>query len=198
MPRLITFSGNGSKVINVLSTDKSVLESFTKLIFRKIYGDVSIGEGELTIEHNIKNPKEATCKGGLSSEVERNKQLVAGDKKVVLRALNQGFFTSTDTYNSIDESELIKNTVEDAKKFIDFTLNLNKNFSFSENFGVDEKYLNLARKVCYKDLETYTTRGLQMKKSEVAGDSTIEETFFFYPLNGMLHALTNEIYDNQK
>ena len=36
MPRYITFSGNGSRVISVLSDDKSLLEKFTKLIFEKI------------------------------------------------------------------------------------------------------------------------------------------------------------------
>ncbi len=43
VPRHITFSGNGSKLIKVVSTDSKLLAKYTKLIFeksdrRKIYG----------------------------------------------------------------------------------------------------------------------------------------------------------------
>ena len=39
MPRHITFSGNGSKVLSILSTNLATLERFTKVIFEKIYNE---------------------------------------------------------------------------------------------------------------------------------------------------------------
>ena len=38
MPRHITFSGNGSKILQILTPSNETLENFTKLIFEKVYG----------------------------------------------------------------------------------------------------------------------------------------------------------------
>lgn len=44
LPRHITFSGNGSKVIKVVSTDRMLLAKYTKLIFEEVTGEKYVGE----------------------------------------------------------------------------------------------------------------------------------------------------------
>ena len=57
MPRHIAFSGNGSKVIRILTSSDSTLEKFTKKIFETIYGEKYPTDG-LTILQNEKNNAE--------------------------------------------------------------------------------------------------------------------------------------------
>lgn len=194
MPRHITFSGNGSKVIRILSYDTKTLERFTKLIFEKIF--VQSYPSELTIKHNAENPKEATCKGGISNPVTEDYYTIS-NKRVILNGSDNQSFISNETYRNIHIEDLVKKTTEEAKHFIKFTLDLNNEFSFRNNFGVDSASLEIARNKCNTDLETYTRNGLDLKRKEVIDDDVVEESFFFYPLSGMLYALSNEIFETQ-
>ena len=63
VPRHITFSGNGSKLIKVVSTDSKLLAKYTKLIFEKVTGEKYMGDLDILGLDKDANPKEATCKG---------------------------------------------------------------------------------------------------------------------------------------
>ena len=106
-------------------------------------------------------------------------------------------FVSNETYGTINEEDIVNETVEEIKRFIEFTLELNNDFSFKNNFGVEPTSIDIAKEECFKDLKTYTHKGIDLKKKEVSNDDVIEETFFFYPLTGMLHALSNKIFEKQ-
>lgn len=193
MPRHIAFSGNGSKVIRILTTSDSTLEKFTKKIFEKIYGEKYPVDG-LTILQNENNPKEVTCKGGLSNPTYQEYEEMT-QMKMVYNAvqINGEPFVNGETYASIDD-DYIKRTVDEAKKFVKFVIDLNQEFSYKNNFDSSESSLEVAKKECLRDLETYTKNGLDIKRQEVSNNDAIEETLFFYPLNGMLNALISAIY----
>jgi hypothetical protein len=195
MPRHITFSGNGSKVIQILTTDNRLLEDFTKLIFEKIY-KTSYSQNGLTILQNTTNPKEATCKGGISSQTIQDYGQISSTKVILSGADNQSFI-SNETYGGINTDEYLAKTVNEVHNFIDFVIGLNSDFSYKKNFGIDTKSFKIAKEACYRDLETYAKKGLGQKLAEVSGEDTIEETFFFYPLNGMLNALSTTIHENK-
>jgi len=195
MPRHITFSGNGSKVIHILTTDADLLAKFTKLIFEKIYEKPYPADG-LTIIQSPDNPKEATCKGGISSPFKQDYSQII-DKKVVLKGSDSQSFISNETYGNINDDDYILNTTEEVKRFIQFTLDLNNEFSFKNNFGVNSESLAISKSECLRDLKTYTANGLAQKRKEVSDDDKIEETFFFYPLTGMLYALSSKIFENK-
>lgn len=190
MPRHIAFSGNGSRVISILSPDKKTLCKFTKLIFEKVYGTSYPSDG-LDLLQEEKNPKEVTCKGGLLNPKAQDYSEI-DDLKVVLKSINNESFISTEKYKDIDD-KYIDECVEEAKTFIKFVLGLNESFSFKKYFGVTEKSLELANRECFRDLKTFTKNGLSSKKREVSDNDNIEETMFFYPLTGMLYALGTAI-----
>jgi len=199
MPRHINFSGNGSKVLKVLSMDMSVIEQFTKIIFEKIY-DCPYNSNGLKIHPISNNPKEATCKGGISCQVAQEYSKIA-NTKVVLLSAKKDVFVSSETYKNIkeDETGYINQTVQEASEFIEFTLKLNNSFSFKNNFGLDINSFEIAKKICFKDLNDFAKSGLAQKMNEVTDYDSIEETLFFYPLNGMLNALSTSIFEyNQK
>ena len=193
MPRHIAFSGNGSKVIRILTSSDSTLEKFTKKIFEKVYGDKYPSDG-LTILQNVNNPKEVTCKGGLSNPVYQEYEDMASMKMVYKAVQEDGVaFVNGDTYSSIDDA-YIQKTVDEAKNFVNFVVDLNREFSFKNNFDSSEVSLEIAKSECMRDLATFTKNGLDIKRQEVSDNDVIEETMFFYPLNGMLNALISAIY----
>ena len=169
------------------------MEEFSKKIFEKVYGEIYPTDG-LTILQNVDNPKEVTCKGGISNPIKQEYEEVSS-MKIVYKAVQEGNnpFITTETYASIDDTYIV-NAVKSVKSFIQFVFDLNKDFSFKNKFDSSEISLAIAKEECIRDLVTYTKNGLEKKKKEVSDNDIIEETLFFYPLNGMLNALISAIY----
>lgn len=193
-PRHMTFSGNGSRILDILSGDNTVLESYTKLIFERIYGQAYSEDG-LTIIRN-QSPKETTCKGGIKVDPWSNSREIDKMKKVLIGKDDTSFASRQDSYSNVDDA--VKNKVIDSvKNFVNFTFGLERDFSFHENFGTDSNLESGVRKICFRDLRLYLDSGLDTKRKELAkegADEAIDETLFFYPILGMLNALNREIY----
>lgn len=197
MPRHITFSGNGSKILSILSTNNSTLERFTKIIFEKIYGESYSADGLSIIrpEHS----KESTCKGGviLTPFQPQDYSQISEMKTILLGNNDRDFADSKATYNDIDVAT-IDGVVESTKKFIDFAFSLDKSFSFFNEFDADKSIINEVRQLCLRDIRTYLDNGISLKKQMLqmdGADDNIEETLFFYPLVGILNAVVREIYN---
>lgn len=194
MPRFITFSGNGSKVISILTSDNELLATYTKLIFEKVYGSSFAVDG-LSIKYNENNPKEVTCKGGIICTESEGYDSIA-PKKVVLKGSDCATFVNGETYQTITD-DTISSTVDEVRKFFNLIFSLSTEFNMRDNFGINHNTFDLAKEVCLKDLDVITRNGLDEKKKEVSDQDVIEETMFFYPLVGVLNTLAGAIYENQ-
>lgn len=193
MPRHISFSGNGSKVIRIITSDKKVLANYTKLIFEKVLGKPYDKELELLGLDKDDNPKVSTCKGGLLTSV---KDEEAADKIVVLKSDNTGLITPEDTYGSVT-SQYKNDVVKEVSDFFHFVFeDMNKAFDFDRKFGVEKSSFRIAKEVAAKDLSTYLDKGLALRMEEAEDTDVIEETFFFYPIKGVLQAMSNAIKDS--
>ena len=193
MPRHICFSGNGSKVIKILTTSNETLEEYTKLLFEKVYGEKYPFDG-LTILQNERNPKEVTCKGGISSMNSQSYNQIARTK-IVLKSMkdDNNPFVSTEIYADIDDN-YIKKSLKSVEGFLDMIFALSKEYSFKNYFDVSDMSFQIAKTECYRDMGIYLQNGLAVKRTEVSENDPIEETLFFYPMNGMLNALISAIY----
>ena len=189
VPTNIAFSGNGSKVVFVLSPNKESLELLTSRIFELIY-QVDIKKINLII--NSKNPKEATSKGGL---LMKQKPASVADVKTVLLGTTGTTLVSDQKYS--DVPGLYSDIVREVKSFMDFiTLRLPKNnISLSNEFGIDNNFIKLAVASFNKDLKTYIEKGVELKLNsrDVSKDDVIEEPLFFYPIIGVINDLSEQI-----
>lgn len=190
VPRHISFSGNGSKVIRVITTDPKILAKYTKLIFEKVIGKPYGKELELLGLEKESNPKDSTCKGGLIGAEEDDIR----DKSIVFKSDCTGVVTNSDTYRTITE-KYKENTVKAVEDFFDFVfIEMNNAFNFDKNFGLKTYALKVAHETAKKDLSTFLDKGIAQRKEETEEDDVIEETFFFYPIKGVLQSMSNEIY----
>lgn len=189
VPTNIAFSGNGSKVISVLSSVKESLELLTTKIFSLVY-DSDIQNINLII--NSKNPKEATCKGGLfltqiPADVSKVKSVLIGTNKTTL-VDNQKYGEVAAHYEDV---------VKEVKSFMDFiALRIPRTLSLSGEFGIDQRSIQLAVSCFNKKLETYIEKGVNLKleSKDVSKDDIIEESLFFYPIIGVINDLSEQIF----
>ncbi|MDE7414377.1 MAG: hypothetical protein K2N05_11420 [Muribaculaceae bacterium] len=193
-PRHISFSGNGSKVIRVITTDSKLLAKYTKIIFEKILGRPYGKELDILGLEKDSNPKDSTCKGGLIAGTEDDDDV--REKTIVFKSDGSGVVTEEDKYNSIDEGYK-KNTVKAVEDFFTFLFkDMASAFNFDKNFGVSASSMKVAREMAAKDLNTYLEKGINQRLEEVEVEDNIEETFFFYPIKGVLQKMSNEIYNS--
>lgn len=196
MPRHITLSGNGSKVLRIITSNASQMANFTKTIFKLMGVKGSDGQLEILGLSKDSNPKQSTCKGALVSNTPTYDD---SDKIVILKTCGDSFVDpKDDTFDTMD-SNYIRKASKAVKEFFHFALkDLNSAFDFDQNFDVSIDSMRLARDITFKeqDIETFINRGLNICKNEAAGRSNIDETLFFYPIKGMLDQLSNDIYSN--
>ncbi|MEI6140612.1 MAG: hypothetical protein WCP85_15190 [Mariniphaga sp.] len=202
MPRHISFSGNGSRIVNIVA-DNKILAELSKLIFEKVYGQ-KYGNSGLEIIHNTVNPKEVTCKGGIKA-ADKNYQQTPFEPVVLLGTDNTTCVTDGDTYATVNVKKYAAETNLQVKVFLDFVISelLNQKFTgglvpetFIVALDLNPKTLIIAKEVCSKaeDFATFTENGIRDKMEKVDVSTTkIEEPFFFYPIAGLLNALSNEI-----
>lgn len=192
VPTNIAFSGNGSKIISVLSTVTASLEKLTTKIFSLVYNaDIT----DISMIINCKNPKEATCKGGLFlTQVPDN----VSNAKSVLLGTKQTTLVESQRYSEAES--FYKDIVAEVKSFCDsIVLRIPDSISLKKEFEIDNKSLELAKECFNKNLKTYLEKGVKLKldSKDVSKDDVIEETLFFYPIIGVLNDLSEKIYRNQ-
>lgn len=186
MPRHIAFSGNGARVVSVLSPNKETIAEYTKDVFCRVYGTNQYHTDGLDIILSD-NPKTATSKGGLNIMQGNNVNVGIGEK-VIMKSHSEGtFFNPQDTYSDIDM--LKQSTIDDVRTFLNFTLSANPHFSVKDKFGIEQDSIETAKAVCFKDLDTFFDNGIEHKQQENDATDPIEESFFFYPITGVLHKL---------
>jgi hypothetical protein len=190
LPKHIVFSGTGSKVLNVITTDLKILSNLSKTIFENVYGSKFDSDG-LSIETEKEMPKEVTCKGGL--------MLNAEDLAIDIRTIKATHtcLNGVDklTYDQLDETAKAK-IANYVSEFNNFFFNLNAQYSFSDYFNVTTKSLEIFKDELSKHLRDYLEEGLEYnrKLDEIAtDDKEIEETLFFYPLIGAINNLSNHL-----
>lgn len=187
LPRHISLSGNGSKVIKIISTDSSILSSYTKKIFEIVTGQSYNGNPLGIIGLDKEGSKESTCKGGiLGSEPDGNIE-----KQVILKSTGNELLSDV-VFGSIDETYK-KSVEQSAEKFFEFFFSLCSKYNMKDNFGITNNSISIAKQYCDQDLATFINRGLEIQRKDYEDSDPLRETLFFYPLKGFLSNLINNL-----
>lgn len=188
-PRYIAFSGNGSKILSIVTSDAKVLGQYTKIVFERVLGMKIEQRLEILGLQKDANPKESTCKGGLLAQDASD-----NPDTLVLRDSSGAIAAEADTYASIDD-DFKQMVVDSVKEFFNFALEeVPKAIRLDDYFGVERKSLELAREECKNDLETFLERGITISEKESGErDKRIEDSLSFYPIKGVLDAISTRI-----
>jgi len=187
VPKFITFSGTGSKVINIIDKNKGlpVLSELTKTIFEGVY-DQYIDTIQLK---QTESPKEISAKGALlmdeeAIDVNKIKKIFTG-----VAAKDNAL-----SYSDIT-AEVRKEAIAEHIQFIETLFTLNQKMPFKDYFGINPKHLENYQKHLTENAADDLMQGLREKEKELNGvlHTDIEETLFFYPLVGALNHLAHKI-----
>ena len=192
LPKHLVFSGTGSKILNIITSDLKILSKISKYIFEEVY-DAKFDVDDLTVETEKEIPKEVTCKGGLMSNTEDLAFDIRDIKSTLTCLENIGL--STLKYSDLIDSNngLITNYVENFNKIF---LQLNAKFNLNDNFNATEASIKVVSTEINKHLRDYLEEGIQYnKKLDDIGqeDREIEESLFFYPLIGTINNLSSHL-----
>lgn len=193
LPRHIAFSGNGSKILSIISTDAKILANFTKLIIEQVLQKKYESTLEILGLEQGSNPKESTCKGGLLVTDSTEDKI----ESIILKDSSGDIVKNGDTYASLNEDQK-KHIEESVKAFFKFALfELPSIYDLDNNFGVDDVTLKIAQKECFNDLDTYLEKGIELSTKESGNaDNKIEDALSFYPIKGVIQALSDKIKDH--
>ena len=191
LPRHLSFSGNGSRVLKIISPDVTLLTRLTRLMLEMSSG-LAYGDRRLEILglQEGASPKESTCKGGILATSEDTDTSDA--RRVVIIGDKRGVASSADTYATLSPDALAQIKAE-VLDFYDFLDRVNEQMNFDDNFGVGKRALAIARQVGRLDLDTFLAKGIKRRLTESEIDDTIEESPFFYPILGSMNAISAEI-----
>lgn len=193
LPRHIAFSGNGSKILSIISTDAKILANFTKLIIEQVLQKKYESTLEILGLEQGSNPKESTCKGGLLVTDSTEDKI----ESIILKDSSGDIVKNGDTYASLNEDQK-KHIEESVKAFFKFALfDLPSIYDLDNNFGVDDVTLKIAQKECFNDLDTYLEKGIELSTKESGNaENKIEDALSFYPIKGVIQALSDKIKDH--
>lgn len=198
-PRYITFSGNGSKLLNVLTfgSDMHSLKELTNIIFNEIY-EVEEQENVQQIELILEDrPKEISSKGALKMKADVEGMNKIEDKiKVSLSGTSDNILLpeSSLQYAQITDEEVVNSVLMETNIFFDKFFKWNGQYGFYKNFGVNPAVIEKSKIFVREDLRTYLKDGINTRlKNIINKNEDIEETLFFYPLIGVLNKLAYKI-----
>lgn len=194
VPSQISFSGNGSKILNVLSGGDN-LEYFTKNLIEKVYGK-PYGRDGLSI-NIVPNPKEVTCKGNIeylniiqkddSLNTGLSKEMVSNKRSVLL---SSGVCFDDVRWKDVKNSGEVDETIKDIQSFMSIIFDLSSGKdNICELFNVDKEMIQVVRECYERNLKNF----INGKLSNEADEETVEESLFFFPFSGMLSNIQDEI-----
>ena len=191
VPSTIAFSGNGSRTLAILSSNDKTLADFFGGIFSKVYGGNAVAI-DVILE---KQPKKATCKGGILRTDAQAAEL-RDDIKFDLLGCDSSTTIEHKTLSGIGETTK-EQIVNEVLRFVAFTKDFNKDDYYRNKFDVDASIENLIDELfTHEKVKEYLKEGIDRKSQELTNMSaqdSIDETLFFYPFIGLLNELAREI-----
>jgi len=193
-PAILAFSGNGSKLLQVLGVNtpvgKQMLSSYTKAIFEKVNGRPYV-HVNFNIVIDPDKPKEATCKGGLSVAnipTLGNIQEMTG----TLLGTSPKTFITTEKYNDLTDADWagLQQTVDDFTRVF---FELAGEQKIQANFGTVSNTVLDANKLLFtSDVKLRTSNALTFMKL-LNTQNPIEDSLFFYPITELLNLLARKL-----
>ncbi|RYD53381.1 MAG: hypothetical protein EOP52_04400 [Sphingobacteriales bacterium] len=190
-PQNITFSGSGSKFLDLLDTSRNPplknLALFTNAIFTSVY-EQPVNDIRLK---RVDNPKEVTAKGGLNLT---SRELTEDVKRSVLPAVKDQEGQSL-TYADLDRPEVQDGAVAEVTRFLDWFRDWNQQLNLKSLFDVDMQSYTRYDAILRRDLRISLEEGINKKRGDQTTESVepLQETLFFYPLIPLLNQLAAQI-----
>jgi hypothetical protein len=195
MPKDLSFSGTGAKVLTIISRDFKKIAKLSSLIFEKVYGINTAAIMNIVLESTLS--KEVTCKGGLYFLADATSEKYADNESVnnIVKDTNRVLTCLEDRgVKELSLEQLDANAkagiVEFVKVFNEIFIEINSNYSYKEYFNVSTQSMEVfeseMNEYLMDDLET-GFEFFQSLDEPLAKNEKLRESLFFYPVSGLIY-----------
>ncbi|MGY5846616.1 hypothetical protein ACW6QP_04290 [Salegentibacter sp. HM20] len=192
IPGVISFSGTASKLLTIIDAGRNHenLKYLASETFRYVFEKEKLPDIDIKLPDN---PKEISSKGGLSISNEHKFNLDEIKETLITNSQLQSQNNSRISYEKIKEFE--STAIQSFDEFLKYFFELNKTYSFRDNFGIEKATLDFTLEFLNKKKVNALKTGIKNKLNEISNESDeeINETLFFYPLVGTLGELAYEL-----
>lgn len=199
IPDYILFSGTGSKIIDLIVTEPSGLNDYTRAVFARVFDISPEQESQIFIRlEKESESKELCCKGGLygadevAGENMDEKITILVNEKICKPAISDESTISDYCYSQLSDSALknaVLKDVGDCISAISYVLNVR---GFAKKLSVSAMWINKAQDILRERGLQFLNEGISAKDKErslLVEDPKLEEPLFFYPLIGLVNEL---------
>jgi hypothetical protein len=203
-PTNITFTGNGSKILQALASDR-ILSVIANYLAEGVYGEGEGGADALSIK-TFEKPKDYTSLGGLAM-IKNKEQLdteFTPPQNVVVLGIDEQM-SGKDMYFVREGGQIVgeapnygkvltggdyeQKTVANVERFLDILFDVNRKFSFKANLGLDIRDMEGAKAEIKSYLSMGYTYGVEERIEQGNATQAVEETLFFHPLRNAIYNL---------
>ncbi len=200
LPRHISFSGNGSNLVNVLKEDCGIesLQDLAKVVLEVSSGKKYYRKLEILGLGKADTLKSTTCKGGLLSDGMRDDNLREKNVELMFEGCCYSDENNKTYSEAKDDSELVDSVLQETMGYFEALKKIGGRgqFDFKDCFNdieIDKSWEILDDKLDRADVRSYITKGIERNERNNS-EEVISETFFFYPIATVLQKFSKEMY----
>ena len=192
LPLSITFSGNGSRSLDILTSSNYTLADFARRIFERVYNKGYESKEKLLVIRDGA-PKESTCKGGVMGKEGLTPDEVSNICKVL-----RGTDTTTIVSGNMagDVMSLFPAVQKQIEEFLGQILGFRAKW-FSDSFGASasDATLNSIEQIFKSNLREKFEKAISRRQEEAGSDTDFEinDSLFFLPFAASLFELAKEL-----
>lgn len=195
LPDVISFSGNGSKLLNTITSNNEDLAEYTNLVLEIVSEKKHTGKLAIIGLDKNNDPKTSTCKGGLKI---KNSSLKS-DPVVMLKAdgsgeIEKGKTTLQDVRNCPKYQDMVVDAVKEFLRLTLFDLPDKYKYDFDAHFGVTQKSLEIARTAMNSGISSFLKKGIELLIGYSGEKEFVSQTIFFIPIKGVLNEISDKIF----
>lgn len=196
LPGNLIFSGNGSKILNVISTNNKTLSDFTKAIFSFVYEQPSYLGNNLKISLEADIPKAITSKGSIVHVLTGDAELDTIAIRRTLTCIESQGMTQITQLDAADDGIQDK-IVGEVQQFNEYFSKLLDDFDCEDKFGITYQSMRVFKEIANKHLKQFLLAGIAFNNSLEGGSiretAVITDTLFFVPMVETIQQLIKEL-----
>ncbi len=181
----LAFSGNGSRMLQLLTSSNSILREFFNAAYNTAL-EMTQSRHSFEVMFVLDKPKEITAKGGLSYLKDADHEAFA---QVSTRDMPDK------TLKDLDEPGFQQGVMEDYRGFLDFMERLRVKFNFDDRLSISRQDLNRGLDVL-RDLQrvedSYVAHVEDLRRT-YASDKPIGEDPFFFAFKVMIPEIARQM-----
>lgn len=192
LPGNLIFSGNGSKVLNIVSANPVRLAGLASEVFGYVYQQTAPKGLKVSIEKDI--PKAITSKGSIIHYSRLENEVSLKDIKYTLTCVDG---LDTITHGDLLDESVQSGVVSQILEFNSFFAELLVGFECEDKFGVSYRSIEVFREVSNKHLKEFLKAAIEfnekMEGAPINTNAVLAETPFFLPLSETIQQLINAL-----